>query len=220
MKIYTLFTPSHRFLFENYFLKTFPFDARVELRILLKEQLGNAEFHGQGWRDTMHYKTRCFLQAAKEVQDQGIFMFIDPDIQFFDNFYDEIMDYMKNNDAVFQNDYNGGVNTGFFAMRSTGKTRQFLQLVEDNLHRFQEEQQCFNFIINKFDKHSDIAFNVSMLPKKYWTYGEFNQNWEEGLDFDIPKDIVIHHGNWTKPFANKIKLLNLVREKYESIKKI
>ena len=220
MKIYTLFTPSHRLLFENYFLKTFPFEDRVELKVLFKKQLGNAEFHSEGWRETMHYKTRCFIQAAEEVKDQGIFMFIDPDIQFFRPFYDDVMDHMKDNDAVFQNDYNGGVNTGFFAMRSTAKTRNFLQLVEDNLHRFQEEQQCFNFIINKFYKHPDLAFNVSMLPLRYWTYGQFNTNWNGEEEFNIPQDIIMHHGNWTKPFSNKIKLLDLVRKKYESFAKI
>ena len=220
MKVYTLFTPSHRSLLENYFLKTFPFDPRIELRILMQEQLGNAEFHGPGFRESTHCKVKCFRQAAIEVGDQNIFMFIDTDIQFFENFYDEIQKHMKNYDAVFQNDYNGGLNTGFFAMRSTEHTRLFLKTVDENMHRFQDEQQCINYVVNAFHKHPEIAFRVGLLPRKYWTYGEFNHNWEEGMDFDIPNDIVIHHGNWTKPFANKIKLLDIVKNKYESIKKI
>ena len=65
-----------------------------------------------------------------------------------------------------------------------------------------------------------------MLSKEYWTYGELalqratptntSGTWQGTEDFDIPKDIVIHHANWTTPFNNKIKLLNIVRQKYDS----
>lgn len=217
MKIYTLFTPSHRFFFENYFLKTFPFDDRIELKVLFKKQLGDAEFHGNGWRDTMYYKTQCFIEAAQEVGDQGIFMFIDPDIQFFKPFYDDILNYMNIYDAVFQDDYVGGANTGFFAIRSTAKTRLFLQMVQDELHNWPEEQQCFNHTLKIFHRYPELTFKVSRLPRKYWTYGEFNANWNGEENFDIPHDIVMHHANWTKPFSNKIKLLDLVRKKHEKL---
>ena len=133
---------------------------------------------------------------------------------------------MGDADAIFQNDFGGGVNTGFFMMRSTSRTRAFLQTVKGNLHQFPEEQVCFNYLLNNFKTLSKIAFNWKMLPKEYWTYGEVAIQrpkdgkpfslWDENEDFNIPENIVIHHANWTKCFADKIKILDKVKQKVYS----
>lgn len=230
MNIYTVFTESHRSLFENYMFKTLPFDSRLELRVLFKQQTCNAEFRSEGWKDTMYYKVRCFIQAAYEIKDGDYFIFCDPDIQFFRPFYDDILKEVEGYDAAFQNDYGGGVNTGFFIMKSTPKTRAFLKTVEGNLEKFPEEQVCFNHLIQNFSQYEKIAFSCKFLPNRYWTYGEKAIQpkpngepysiWDgKDVDFEIPEDIIIHHGNWTNTFSNKIKLLDLVREKYNKIKK-
>lgn len=225
MKIYTLFTPTHREMFEEFFIKTLPFDSRVELRAQFKDQTCNAEFHSEGWRATMAYKVKCFIQGANEVANDEIFMFIDPDIQFFEPFVDDVLNHMSDCDGVFQNDYHGGVNTGFFALRSTKNVRAFLKTVEGNLDKFAEEQQCFNHLISNFSKMPTISFKAKMLPKNYWTYGEVVYNnsnkshWDgNDLNFDIPKNLKMHHSNWTKKFEYKIPLLKLIRKKYNEIK--
>jgi len=229
MKLYTVFTESHRELFENYFLKTLPWDNRLELRVLFKPQVCNAEFHSEGWRETMYYKVRCFKQALYETEKGECFMFSDPDIQFFKPFYDDLLNRVKNCDAVFQNDYAGGVNTGFFVMRSTAQTRAFVNTVEGNLEKFPEEQACFNYLLQTFNNpaNKSIAYNAQLLPPEYWTYGEIAiqrpkggqpfSHWNDEEDFDIPKNIVMHHANWTKTFKDKIKILDRVREKFKKL---
>jgi hypothetical protein len=229
MKIYTVFTESHYDLFKNYFIKTFPFDNNLQLVVKFKPQVcPSSEFQSEGWRDTMKYKVRCFIDAAYETPYNECFMFSDPDIQFFKPFSQDVIQQLGNFDAAFQNDYGGGVNTGFFIMRSTEKTRAFLKTVEGNLEKFPEEQVCFNYLINNFQMYPKIAFPIKLLNKNYWTYGEYaikracSENpagtWQGHEDFDIPQDIVMHHGNWTVPFTNKIKLMDAVKQKYNARK--
>lgn len=230
MRIYTVFTESHRPFFEKYFFKTFPFEPRIELRVLFKSQLGNAEFLGENWNKTMEYKVDCFIQAAQETPNGEYFMFSDPDIQFFKPFYDDIAFQMKNHDAVFQDDYFGGINTGFFAIRSLPNTRAFLNTVKSNLKRFDHEQHAFNSLIQHFKQLPKIEFKWKKLSKNYWTYGEKvikpdpnlekYTTWEGDENFDLPEDIVIHHANWTKTFKDKFRLLDLVRKKYNNKQKV
>jgi hypothetical protein len=212
-------------MFKDYFIKSFPFEPELELVVKFKPQVcQSSEFHSEGWRDTMMYKVQCFIDAAYETKDGECFIFSDPDIQFFKPFYHDLVKHIDGYDAAFQNDYGGGVNTGFFIMRSTQKTRAFLQTVKGNLHKFPEEQVCFNHLISNFHNYEKISFKMKILPIEYWNYGELacqratRQNpagtWNEGQDFDIPDNIIIHHANWTTPFTNKIKLLDYVKEKY------
>jgi hypothetical protein len=226
MKIYTVFTISHYSMFQDYFIKSFPFEEELELVVKFKPQVcPTSEFQSEGWRSTMEYKVQCFIDAAYETKEGECFIFSDPDIQFFKPFYKDLIRELGDFDAAFQNDYGGGVNTGFFIMRSTPKTRAFLKTVKGNLHLFPEEQVCFNHLIQNFYQYPKIAYKWKMLPREYWTYGEKAiqraangqpfSTWQEGQDFDIPKDIIIHHANWTTPFSNKIKLLDLVKNKYD-----
>lgn len=227
MKLYTVFTESHRSLFENYFLKTLSFDPRIELRVLFKPQICSGEFLSEGWNETMGYKVDCFIQAAYDIKDGDYFMFSDPDIQFFKPFYDDLINELGDYDAVFQNDHLGGINTGFFVMRSTKQTRSFLNTVKSNLKQFNCEQHCFNSLIQHFDKLPKIKFTWKKLPNRYWTYGEHVKKldttveeysvWDGTTNFKIPNDIVMHHANWTRKFKHKKELLDLVREKYDNL---
>jgi hypothetical protein len=227
MKIYTVFTESHYELFKDYFIKSFSFDSNLELIVKFKPQVCKSfEFQSEGWRDTMKYKVQCFIDAAYETKEGECFIFSDPDIQFFKNFSNDLIKNVEGYDAAFQNDYVGGVNTGFFIMRSTPKTRAFLKTVEGNLHNFPEEQVCFNALIREFNnpQYDKIAYKWKMLPREYWTYGELSWKrttqdnksgvWTGVEEFDIPKNIIIHHANWTSNFKNKIKILDKVKQLY------
>lgn len=226
MKLYTVFTESHREFFEKYFIKTLPFDPRIELRVLFKPQIGNGEFLTKGWLETMKYKTECFVQAIEETPENEYFIFADPDIQFFRPFVDDMLYAVKDYDVVFQHDYKGGANTGFFIMKRTPATRGFIHTVNYNVHNYIHEQECINAYLADMQKlPEDIRIRCQILPRRYWTYGEItkdvkdedlpNSSWtEDKPDFDIPKDIVMHHANWTRTVKDKFKLLDLVRKKY------
>ena len=175
----------------------------------------------------MRDKSACFYEKVQECKDDEIFMFIDPDIQFFGDFYDEIVTYMRDLDIAWQNDVIGGVNTGFFAVRNNKQTRGFFRTILGNLDSkdFSQEQVLANHLLQNMAQFPSIAVKSAFLPNKYWTYGHVaatadprtggcRGSWTpESLDFDVPKDIVIHHANWVQGVESKLKLLQLVKNK-------
>jgi hypothetical protein len=226
IKAYTLFTDSHKKFLSDYFLPTFPFRDEIELTILHRTQhCKTAEFETDGWRETMRDKARCFIEGIQTCNDNELFMFIDPDIQFFGDFYDDIIEAIKDNDVVWQNDVIGGVNTGFFAVRNNKKTRSFFKTVLGNLDNFSQEQVLANHLLNNISLYPTIDIKWSFLPERYWTYGHIaalpgklsnglRGHWTpESEDFSVPKDIVIHHANWTSSMEYKFKLLDIVKQK-------
>ena len=231
IKAYTLFTDSHKVFLEKYLLPSFPYREEVDLTILYKPQrCKSGSFEDSGWRETMRDKATCFVDGITSCNENEIFMFIDPDIQIFGDFYDDVINCLKDKDVVFQNDVIGGVNTGFFAVRNNKKTRAFFKTVLGNLDNFDQEQQLANHLLRSADQYPTINIRWGFLPDKYWTYGHiaaqrttktengYKGGWNpDADDFDIPSDIVIHHGNWTSGIANKIAILDIVKKKYEDI---
>lgn len=226
IKAYTLFTDSHKKFLTDYFIPTFPYREEIELTILHRPQhCKTASFETEGWKETMRDKVNCFIEGIESCTEEDIFMFIDPDIQFFGDFYDDIVSNLSNKDAVFQNDVFGGVNTGFFAVKNNNRVRSFFKTILGNLDSFSQEQVLANYLLTNSDKFPSIAISWAFLPAKYWTYGHIAALPGEGVepyrgswtpdapDFDVPQDIVIHHANWTAGINNKIKLLEIVKSK-------
>jgi len=234
IKAYTLFTDSHKKFLTDYFLPTFPFRREIELTILHRPQhCKQALFETEGWKETMRDKSTCFLEKLQDCKEDEIFMFIDPDIQFFNDFYSDIMTQIDGLDILWQNDVIGGVNTGFFAVRNNKQTRAFFKTILGNLDskEFSQEQVLANYLLQNISRYPSISVKWQFLPKSYWTYGwvaaSLDPNtggcrggWKPGaLDFDIPEDIIIHHANWTSGIENKIDLLDIVKDKYDRLQK-
>ena len=226
IKAYTLFTDSHKKFLTDYFIPTFPYRKEIELIILHRTQhCKTASFETEGWHETMRDKVNCFIEGIEKCNENEIFMFIDPDIQFFGDFYDDIINILKSKDAVFQNDVFGGVNTGFFAAKNNKKVRSFFKTILGNLDSFSQEQVLANYLLTNSTQFQSIAIDWAFLPAKYWTYGHiaaqpgkepntYKGSWTPEADnFNVPSDIIIHHANWTAGIDNKINLLNIVRNK-------
>lgn len=232
IKVYTLFTDSHKKFLMDYFLPSFPFRKEIELNLLHRDQhCKTAEFETEGWHETMRDKATCFIDGITSCKEDEIFMFIDPDIQFFGDFYDDIISAIKDKDVVWQNDVIGGVNTGFFAVRNNKTTRSFFKTILGNLDSFTQEQVLANHLLSNINIYPTINIRWAFLPERYWTYGHIavlpgklksglRGHWvPESEDFDIPADIKIHHANWTPGIVNKFKLLDIVKEKYANRRK-
>jgi hypothetical protein len=216
MKVVTLLTPSHRRFLDQWFLPSFPFNPNLELHIKFREQkCKTAEFESEGWWDTMRDKAVCFMEELATCKEGEQFIFSDPDIQFFGDFYEDLLKESEGQDVVFQNDFGGGCNTGFFIARNTEPTRYLFRAMVQYLKHFSNEQKaatefCFNQ--KKYYELKDLKWKL--LPTKYWTYGEFRKTWNGTDDFQIPKDILLHHANWTDKFHLKSEMLNLVKDKH------
>ena len=91
--------------------------------------------------------------------------------------------------------------------------KRFMELVLEITPKFDHDQTAMNYILNNQPK-----FNLGIKEKKLPTNQYFTvaaateaKQWV-GQEFEIPKDILVHHSNWTVGLDNKIKLLDFVRE--------
>jgi hypothetical protein len=223
MKFYTFFTESHKELFNDYFIKTFPFDQRMELIVQYRKQVGDGEFSSVEIKSMWTAKVDCMLSALNEAKGGEYVVYSDADIQFFGDIYGDLLLEIKDHEMAFQNDYKGGICAGFFIMKSTYKTRSFIKKVRRYVEGFHTDQACMNQLL-----YEKGAPKWKILSKKYWNYGEIacqeknsdsgNFLWDGQHDFEIPKDIVIHHANWTKNLKGKKDLMDLVKIKFNERK--
>ena len=213
------------YLIKEYLLDSFKYNPNIDLTIINKPQLRDtAEFGTDGWNATMEYKASCFYENLKRCdEEKEYFMFIDPDIVIYRDFYDDIIERMKGFDVLWQNDGPGGVNTGFFCVRNNKTTRSFFRTVLENLTKFEEEQRTANYLLRNLYKFPSIGIKWGLLPREYWTYGEIagqqdgkgglKGHWRGDNNFDIPENIFIHHGNWTMTKDEKYQIMDIVRKK-------
>ena len=99
MKIYTYFTPSHREMFEKWFLKELTEFEVVETKGDQECQTGH--YYQEGWKNTTMKKVDVFIQAVKENMGD-VFVFSDVDIQFFGPIKQQLIDELGEFDIAIQ----------------------------------------------------------------------------------------------------------------------
>lgn len=208
MKIYTFYTDSHTTLLNDYFLPSLQPEDNFEVVIeKFPQECKNGNFMASGWIETMQKKVSYILRGIEENWG-SIFIHADCDICFFKPFKDLIMQEIQDYDIVGQHDGGGSMCCGFFACRGNDNTKKLFEHVLRDMHNSNNDQQAFNTLKDKYVKSKvldDRFFNVnSVLNGRVWT---------PALDFDIGKDIVMLHANWTVGVDNKCKLMNLVKSK-------
>ena len=83
MKLYVIYTESHRNLYEDYFLKSLPNEFEI-IPLEIPQECPTGEFYKEGWDKTCYRKVELFHKACEENQGE-LFAFSDVDIQFFGN---------------------------------------------------------------------------------------------------------------------------------------
>ena len=206
MRVYTYYTESHKILFENYFKKTI-----VDLEIYAtfgEQECKTGSYYKDGWKKTTMKKVDVFIKAVEENMND-IFVFSDVDIQFFGPIKDQLLIELEDYDIAIQNDYNGGLCSGFFICRGNERTLKMFQNMKNNHDKYLEDQHALNMNLN-FCK-------FKVLSPRFWTFGAYGTQWK-GQNFDIPDNLLMHHSNWTEGIDNKIKLLEVVKYK-QTLKK-
>jgi hypothetical protein len=228
-RLYTLATPSHQSLHDDWFRPTLQDDYIVEMRSL--EQVGASEDHCCGtvaFNQTMVAKVRLMLDAIRENWG-GVFIYSDVDIQFFGRTEPLIDEAMSNLDVAAQRDahprmspignpqFSGHLCAGFLACRGNERT---LRLWEGILayslgHPDQHDQQALNHLLSwRSGWRMPNRFGVrwGYLPDAFFGPGPQLQTvWEPGMPLATPATIVMHHANWTIGIANKVAQLVAVR---------
>jgi Nucleotide-diphospho-sugar transferase len=215
LKVYAIYTPSHKVLVDNWFLPSFR-GIDDNLVILLKElpqTCPQGTFYTSGWTSTTIKKIEYIVQAIKENWG-GIFVFSDVDIQAFGPINVIIHKLMRGYDLRIQRNAPGiRPCTGFFACRANART---LALWTDALEYMRQnpnisDQRAFNHcLLGQKNKHK-VVWNF--LPDMFYCPGLFTgKRWKPGSTLKLPHSIVVHHANWTRGVKSKIMQLHAVKK--------
>lgn len=215
IKLYACYTPSHKVLYNDWFLPSLMAFNEYDLIVETYDQeCEKAEFLSEGWTKTTSRKVQLILRAIKENWGSW-FVYSDVDIQFFRPTLGEITKAIGTKDIVFQqNDPARGFCTGFFACRANERTLEFWLAVADYMHKHSDiSDQASVWNIYKIYKKSQILHvKCGLLPNTFFCAGTFRGClWNPEETLEIPKGIIIHHANYTHGVPNKIAQLKLVK---------
>ncbi len=209
MKLYTFYSDSHKQIYEDYFLKSFNdcgLNKSFDLDVTRTKQHGNGIYGTPGFNESTRDKVKILQRATKENYGKH-FVFSDCDVQFFGDFKEDILGYTSDElDIVFQDDC-GLLCSGFFIAKGSEKLENFFNLIHERTPHYEHDQYAIN------DHRNQI--NHSGLPTdKYFNIASVSQcqHWQEGREYNLPKNILVHHANWTIGIHNKIKMMRYVRD--------
>lgn len=214
MKLCTFFSESHR-CFLKRFVNSFSFEPGMDLVIRNIPQLCSGNILEKDWMKAMEKKIDYVIECLETAKDGEIVIHSDCDVQFFKPFSNDIVKHLQKCDIVFQNDYAGKMCAGFFAAKNHKVVRSLFKTVKMKMHEHQNDQYAMNHYIPLYVNQHGLS--VGTLPEKYFTYGMYNKQWTEriGDNFIIPNDIMMHHANWVVGVDDKLKLMDIVKQKVE-----
>lgn len=202
-----MYSDSHEILYQNYFLKSLP--SEFEVNVIKVNQKGSGAILSAGFYETMMEKIDFIIDNLNN-QKEELFLYSDADVQFFGNFKDQIIDELGDFDIAFQDD-DAQLCLGFFICRKNKNTVLLFDRMKEimdkrNYLRSQCTDQSYlkqvlsELCIN-YKKLSGAFFNIAQVTHKIWN-GEL---------VNVPKNILVHHANFTVGIDNKVKLLNMVK---------
>ena len=131
MKIYSISTPSHRILRDEWFLPSLCDGLPVE--IIEAEQQGDGTIGNAAFNAIMLQKVQLILRAIEE-QWGSWFIYSDVDVQFLRPFRALAEESLADLDICFQQDSpTGELCAGFFAARGNSAVRHLWRQVEERL---------------------------------------------------------------------------------------
>jgi len=183
MPIYAVITPSHRVLYERFFLPSLNTEE-FELHALDLEQKGNGEFLADDFKRCILFKVEQIIASILRHPGQ-IILWSDVDIQFFGLtaakvraiFSEETLDYAVQRLTSKTDEACGG----FYALRCSPVMLSFFQAVmQSTMHETEgNEQNAINLLL-----HRSGAPKWQLMGPEY--YARTHGVW-------LPKNAVIHH---------------------------
>jgi hypothetical protein len=205
MKAFSCLTETHKPLLP-YFVGSFPFEEGLDLQIqYLPQDCLTGEYLKDGWADAMKTRMVALLSYLEQLKYGDLLLNCDVDIQFFGLIKQDLINVLGDNDFAIQLNHPGGqVCNGFFVCKKTDRVLDLLKTTISMIgSRFNCDQPALNTALK------EMNYPYVLLPNRYYTTGHHDGDWNGA----IPKDIVMHHANWTVGIENKIKLLQFVRSK-------
>ena len=213
MKLLTFYSDSHQKMYNDYFLISFNEHLKDSFELNPKkiEQISKSGDYGSdGFSHTMVEKINHIIDNI-DVNDSEPLVFSDCDVQFFNDFSNEVIVELDDKDIKFQSDITC-LCAGFFFAKQNSTTLNFFKDVKKLLltvvDKKVDDQQVINHIIKQY------PINWGTLSNKYYTIAMSTgpRQWN-GEDFNLSFNINAHHANWTLGIDNKYKLMDKVKKK-------
>ena len=149
MKLYSLYTPSHSSLKQNWLVDSLQddFDLVIEA---YQQKCPDGSIVNKAFNETMQDKVSLIIRAIIENW-HGVFLYSDVDVQFFRKTKSLLLRFLGTRDAVFQRDSPwGAVCAGFFACRANERTLQLWKTIRSHLdvRASFHDQDVLNYVLN------------------------------------------------------------------------
>lgn len=187
--IYAVITPSHRVLYEQFFLPSLNHD-QFEFHALDLEQEGKGEFLADDFKKCILFKLEQII-ASIQRHDGSIIVWSDVDIQFFGLTHSKMLSPFADKDLLFavqrlargRNEACGG----FYAIRCNSQTLAFFESVyKTTIHETNgNEQDAINLLLQKPDAPKWVFLGPEFYAR---THGVW-----------LPKNSVLHHATCIIP---------------------
>ena len=192
---------AHDVLYRRYFLPGLPAGMRVVERDL-GTNVSDGSFLSPEWQDAMCAKVRHALEFCGNAGEGDVFLVSDVDVQFFPAFeVRQFLDYFRSLgcDMAFQRERFRGDDCemccGFYVAANTPAVRA---LLAEALQKLTEaEYKNEQVVVNGILREGRVAH--AALDGRFYarTHG-----------FPPPRDIWMHHANWTGTVPEKIRQLD------------
>ena len=213
-KLLTFYSKTHKVLYDNFFIPSYEKYISNEYKLITKkidQVCTSGEFASIGFDYVMLQKIKFIIDNI-DINDEDPLIFSDCDVQFFSNLNFNLSDY----DILFQHDFYPNARcAGLFVCKQNKKILSFFQLIEKNLTNNLNKGTDDQGIINRLLDSGYSEIKSGLLPnEEWWTVGMItNGSVWNGQFVQIPKNIKVHHANFTIGVNNKIKLMELVKSK-------
>lgn len=211
MKIYTILSDSHQFLFDNFFLQSLKkYEPNADLVLIKQNQIcETGNYYDSGWKESMEQKIDTYLEAVNGKDE--FFIWSDVDIEFYDKFIERCIAELGDKDIAFQEGVGSEYCAGFFICRINSKTKKFFELLKEKYNNYSCDQQAINANIRMID--------AKFLSHKFLNISFQHRQWS-GQEISLNQPIIMFHANYTVGLQHKIMLLARVKESIENLKKL
>ena len=176
-----------------------------EVRLYTHPMEKEAVFGTKEFREICFFKFNCVLNAMIETEDESILMYIDGDVKLLtDPSY--FISQLRDEDMKFQREADDTACAGFFVVRVTPETKQFLVDVMQYKDRLPNDQLALNLLL----PGSKIKYSY-FSDSDVYSYGlaSGGKVWK-GEDFGLPEDMKAFHANYCIGIEDKKKLLDKI----------
>lgn len=200
VSVFTSFSDSHADYYDNYLKPSLPKGTNVFIK-KVTQHCQSGIYLSDGWLNQMTEKLDFMIEM---VENNEIFIYLDVDVKVRSEYaFSTMIEELGDHDMAFQKDKNIAC-AGVFIGRRNPQTIKLFKMAREVIGKYGCDQPAINACL----KESGVKWKF--LSKKFWNFSFFAPfEWDGGLRFQIPNDVVLVHANWCKGEELKRKILDM-----------